>query len=369
MTSHDTASMPPVTGGREKFKQFMKSKRGIGSAILALALIIAAIWGSTLVFDKGTAAADGGDDSTVVLVSQMCENPEAAVRNLLLKQGFKKSEFVVGEDKFDLSLKEATEEGTGNFGASATTAKDLTEFLGTDDPAAKEVLKHSIDAAGVTKEQALDSNNWVGFQMLIKSKWDGNTAYSDGQVQQVGTRNNAKGDLGWVLINPDDCKEVEKASSKDAAKIELRVALVRGGCVNPQFLPPKPDRPDTPPNGGCKHNCNPPEEECPTGTVDSPTGCLKPVGQNDPGGSGGNGSPFKDPVKNHPQGPTGGTSGTPPKDDDPVRTPDDNGQSGAGSPGDGGAGPAEGPSDTTHSGDDTTHTDSPPCPLGPGNCD
>ena len=69
-----------------------------------------------------------------------------------------------------------------------------------------------------------------------------------------------------------------------------------------------------------------------------------------------------------PQGPTGGTSGTPPKDDDPVRTPDDNGQSGVGSPGDGGAGPAEGPSDTTHGGDDTTHTDSPPCPLGPGNC-
>lgn len=319
-------------------KQFITSKRGIMTVVLAIALIAAAIWGSTLVLGKNTAAADGEGDSTVVLVSQMCENPEAAVRNLLLKQGFKKSEFVVGEDKFDLSLKEATEEGTGSFGASATTAQKLTDFLASDEAAAKEVLKHSIDAAGVTKEQALDPSNWVGFQMLVESKWDGNTAYSDGQVQEVGTRNNAKGDLGWVLVNPDDCKKVEKASSKDAAEIELRVALVRGGCVNPQFLPPKPDRPGDTPKGGCKHNCNPPKEECPPGQVPYEGRCAKKAGQND--------GHSDQPVGDNPQGgtPGAGPEPAPPKpgpkpvDNSPAPDPtpggyDSGSGSGSGTPG------------------------------------
>lgn len=320
-------------------KKFIKSPRNIVLIALALALVATAIWG----FKKG-AGATTDDDPAVILVSQMCENPEAAVKNLLLKQGFKKSEFVVGEDKFDLSLKEATEEGTGNFGASATTAKALTDFLATDEAAAKEVLKHSIDAAGVTKEQALDPKNWVGFQMLVKSKWDGNTAYSDGQVQQVGTRSNAKGDLGWVLINPDDCKKVEKATSEDAAKIELRVALVRGGCVNPQFLPPKPDRPGDTPNGGCKHNCNPPEEECPPNSVDEHGHCHHSTSNDD--GHGGNDSPASQPGSDNPQGGTPGAgpdpkpnpTGPKPVDNSPAPDPtpggyDSGSGSGSGTPG------------------------------------
>lgn len=161
-------------------------------------------------------------------------------------------------------------------------------------------------------------------------------------------------------------------TTKDGKTLRLRLECgFQPYEVNFPGIPSVKTPPKETPSGGCKHNCGGnPTPECKPPYVPSTTGCLKPKGQNDPGGSGGNGSPYKDPVDNHKQGGTKGAdkNNPPPKDTDPVRQPDGNGQSGAGSPGNGGAGPATGPADNSHSGDNTTVDNPPPCPMGPGNC-
>lgn len=336
---------------------------GGGVSILLLLLLIGGVVDK--VVDPSTAEASdpgtstGGANSSIVMVSQSCENPAAAVKDLLLRQGFKPGQFVIGEDQFNLDLPEATEEGTGNFGASATTAEGMVSFLESDTKAAREVLRHSMREAAVTRAEALDPKNWVGFQLLVKSKWEGNTAFEDGTTKSVGTRSNAQGDLGWVLINPDDCRKVERSMRKSGQQSDgkIRTAFVRGGCVNPQTEPPTPDNPpNNPPDD------NPPDNPCPPGTVTYDGRCIKPEGQNDSDGAGGDESPTKQPVKENPQGPThGAPESEPPK-------PNHNGsEEENGSPGYGDAEP-EGPEDNSHEDDDTTVDDSPECPFGPGNC-
>lgn len=151
---------------------------------------------------------------------------------------------------------------------------------------------------------------------------------------------------------------------RKAIKIVLpdgRIVWVMARCGNPVVKTPPPVETD------CKKGCNPPPppKGCPPGQVPYEGRCVK---ESSDDGVGGNDSPASQPVGEHPQGGTPGAGDEPPKDDDPGRTPDDNGQSDHGSPGDGGAGAPTGPSDEDHSDDDTTHTDSPECPLGPGNC-
>lgn len=160
---------------------------------------------------------------------------------------------------------------------------------------------------------------------------------------------------------------------RSAVKIVLRngkTVWVMARCGNPVTTTRPPIEHEPPDKNPPPKDNPPPPVGCPPGTVPYEGRCVKPAGENDPDGTGGNDSPMSQNPQANPQGGTPGAdhNNPPPKDNDPGRTPDGNGQSDHGSPGDGGAGSPTGPSDEDHSDDDTSHTDSPECPLGPGNC-
>lgn len=179
-------------------------------------------------------------------------DPRKVVSNILISAGFTTDQFTVGEDNFDLTLPAVYDAGDGRFNDEVyTTAVEYTQWLGGGSGGANALLEVVMSTGGATREQALDPNNWVGFQLLTESEWSGNTLYKDGTVQPAGaTRKSDVGDLGFVFVHPDDCRTQQV----------IRTVIVRVACGNPQTVPP-----------------NPPGKPAPTTTTTSPPGTTVPT--------------------------------------------------------------------------------------------
>lgn len=155
----------------------------------------------------------------------------AVTTAMLTNAGFRPGQFVVGEDKFDLSLPAATDHGAGSFSTPLTSSNQLVSFVQSGSPQANRMVEMTNSVAGAKSHQLANPDNWVGFQLLVPSDWTGNTSFVDGSVHPAGTRQSGSGDIGWVFVNPTDC----------AANAQvIRVGVVRMGCGNPQFVPPSP---------------------------------------------------------------------------------------------------------------------------------
>lgn len=199
-------------------------------AALGVAFVLAAVVIGLFVPDERSSAT-ANKPTTTTTVADGC-NKQDVVSGILVSAGFTPDQFTIGEDKFDLTLPAALQAGHGRFADQPLTSKDaLMSFLNSGDPAAVALLDTTVKLSGGTKEQASHPSNWVGFQLLTKSEWSGNTLFVDGKVTPAGTRHSAEGDIGWVFINPADCST--KANV-------VRVAIVRLGCGNPQAVPPNP---------------------------------------------------------------------------------------------------------------------------------
>lgn len=167
---------------------------------------------------------------------------QAVVRSVLTSAGFTSKQYTVG-DKFNLSLPAAVEAGHGKFASKPLTTKAaLIAFLKSSQPAAQKVMATTVKQSGGTRQQAFNPSNWVGFQLLVPSDWEGNTFFVDGKVKPAGTRHSAVGDIGWMFINPIDC-----ASKANV----VRVVIIRLGCGNPQTTVPKPRQPKPAPKPTC----------------------------------------------------------------------------------------------------------------------
>jgi len=159
------------------------------------------------------------------------------------------------------------------------------------------------------------------------------------------------------LAIPNDVNDLSKGVHKDKGVLAM--------CSNPWDIPPPGE---TPP---------PAETNQPPTTTTQPPGTTIPTTEKPPLSrdcqQNGVGCPpgFTNPVRQPPQDNTtsgvntGPTPGAPSSDPPPA---DRSSDSSNGSSGDGGAGPPAGPVDNTHSDDTTSSSDTPSCPLGPGNC-
>lgn len=222
----------------------------IVGAVLVIASILAGLfWPANTQGEPASADEPAGECSKADTVSAV-----------LVAAGFTPDQFTVGEERFDLTLPAALEAGNGRFADRPHTSLEaFIGFLNSNEPAAEALIGQLVQTAGVTREQVLDPGNWEGFQLLINSEWSGNTLFVDGEVKPAGTRHSDVGDIGWVLVNPEDC----------STNVNLvRVAIVRMGCSNPQLVPPNPPGMPPPPEQPHLPPPPPPELECPEeGTV------------------------------------------------------------------------------------------------------
>ena len=226
--------------------------------LTTITLLVALLWPTN---NKSTS---DGANNTIILVNPSggC-NKSAVARELLLRQGFKANEFVIGEDKIDWSQSEASEHGNGSFTTPKKTAVEYTNWLKSDEKSAQSVRNNTEVQGQASPQQVVNPENWVGFQLKIKSDWEGNKLNRNGSIKSAGTRHSDAGDAGWIFVHPADCRRQETTSTTAGNQTVVRTVVVRLGCGNPQTKPPIPARPvnpTPPPTGeqGKDHRLSPP---------------------------------------------------------------------------------------------------------------
>lgn len=232
-----------------------------------------------------SAPADGESPDIVVMTGGKGCDKTVIARKAMLTQGFAPSEFVVGRSNIDWSSAEANERSaTASFSATTpVNARALVSQLSADSDQSKAAVATLMDESDSTRKQLLSGRNWIPVQFRVESLWDGNTAYSGGKAVAAGARKSAAGDVAWLFINPEKCK--------DSAKVVDIVTAHRAGCGNPQLALPRPTTPSTPttpttsPSGevGKDHRTAPstiPVVHCPPGQyLDRRTErCVSPPG-------------------------------------------------------------------------------------------
>ena len=268
-------------------------------------------------------------------------------------KGFQPGQVKVGSDKIPSSPQERA---TVSFTKKTIeTRKDLETFFASDLDLAKRakarvvrnLRKHNVSEEEI-KRAVTSGDRWVWVAPTVPSVITGTTYPSgDGIVKINEPRGVASNDAIWFYVTED-------------GHVYNDVS-VRADCMNPEVTTVVPDDCTTtgncPPPITCVRNCKP---DCKPPYVPYEDRCVKPKGTNDPGGSGGNGSPAKQPVSENPQGPT---SGAPTKAPPPVVRPTDHPDGGSG---DGGAPGPTTPDDDSDSGQTTSPSPSPtdgPCSL------
>lgn len=213
--------------------------------LMFIALLVTGLSVATGITSKASA-------KTPVSATNTCGNPQTAVANMLVSKGFQPGQFVIGDGNFNLNLPAAQSAAPGKFSQQPLDTKtELVSFLKSGSPSSKALLTQVEGQASASQAQALDPNNWVGFQIYVPSNWNGNTSFVNGQVVSAGTRVDPAGDIGWVLVNSSGCHQGSQSS------VSYKIGIVRGGCGNHEVVLPTPPPPPPPPPS-CKCVSTPP---------------------------------------------------------------------------------------------------------------
>lgn len=221
-----------------------------------------------------------------------------AVMAYMQAQGFEDGDFVIGEDNIDTSVPEFSKTGSLGFGKDGMIVDSRAALQGVFD-SSDENLQAVANAQTskfpeLDEEVILDAENWEIVQSTVPVQIQGNTGFSNGNVVDMGTRNSAAGDAGWLFIDTELCT-VPTASHTAAGELvssttpdnQKPVGFIRVGCINPGdgFMPPPPPPPPptTPPT-------NPPPPPPPTNEPKDPAEDPYPRG-NAPIGGGPNADP------------------------------------------------------------------------------
>lgn len=213
-----------------------RSWMGLGLLVsMFIALLVVGLSVTTGLTSKASA-------KTPVSATATCGNPQTAVANMLVSKGFQPGQFVIGDGNFNLNLPAAQSAAPGKFSQKPLDTKvELISFLKSGTPSSSALLTQVEGQASASQAQALDPNNWVGFQIFVPSNWNGNTSFVNGQVVSAGTRVDPAGDIGWVLVNSSGCHQ-----SGSQAPVSYKIGIVRGGCGNHEVVLPTPPPPPIP---------------------------------------------------------------------------------------------------------------------------
>lgn len=251
---------------------------GIGIAILA---VIGLVFGGAN--STPDAIADTGNRNVsinIIGAGSGCDVMEVATR-AMLNRGFSADQFVIGQDQINWDEPEANERGDGAFvEETPKSAAQVVDQLKADDESAKAAKASLLETSGATEEELLTAANWVPAQFKTSVELPGNTAFSGGEAQSVGTRQSDAGEVIWLFVNPEACPEIQLAAETgDEQKVnqlaEDATTAHRAGCGNPQTelpVPPQdaPPPATTPPTTGPPGTAPPTTGKPPTTTTTAP---------------------------------------------------------------------------------------------------
>lgn len=379
-----------------------KGGAGISGAIVAILAVIGLVFGGANSTPAEEASSSNGNVSINIMgAGSGCDVMEVASR-ALRSRGFAEDQFVIGQDQVNWAEPEANERGEGAFvEETPKSATEVTDQLKADAESARAAKASLLETSGATEEELLDPANWVPAQFKVGVELPGNTAFSGGEAQSVGTRQSDAGEVIWLFVNPEACPEIQLAASEgDEEKVnqlaEDATTAHRAGCGNPQTELPVPPvevpptsgpPPSVPPTTGPPPSVPPTTAPCPPGTHREDGGCVHdPITDPDPCAS----RPWIDvcqPPQHNPGQDTGPTEGAPeephtpppgpePEEGTPAPPPNDGGYDsgspdGSGTPsgstcdtsgctGGGSSEPTNDPEDSGQGGDNTGTVPPPP---------
>ena len=194
----------------------------------------------------------GGNVSiNIIGAGSGCDVTEVATR-ALLNRGFTADQFVIGNDQVNWDEPEAHERGEGAFvDETPRSATEVIDQLKADEESARAAKASLLTTSGATEDELLGQSNWVPAQFTSAVELPGNTGFSGGEAQSVGTRQSDAGEVVWLFVNPEACPEIQLAASNgDEEKVnelaEEATTAHRAGCGNPQTELPVPPK-DAPP--------------------------------------------------------------------------------------------------------------------------
>lgn len=234
--------------------------------ICVVALVIVVVVASGLLNKPEVTASPEKDKAKPADVnsSSLTECRIGAVNAYMSAQGFNEGDWVAGDDNVDHSYDELIEAGSAKFWEAITSRDKLEEFFSSSDPgavAAQDRLVTQLSKAGVSENDALNSENWEFVQVLVESTFTGNTGFANGKAFDAGDRASSAGDASWVYIDTETCEVLQFSSAADSTSdpSEPEAVLIRVGCSNPGtgLKPPPPPPAPCPPeqvkneNGVC----------------------------------------------------------------------------------------------------------------------
>lgn len=223
-----------------------KSGAGVSGIIVAILAVIGLVFGGAN--STPDAVADTGDRNVSINIMGAgggCDVMEVATR-AMLNRGFVADQFVIGEDQINWDEPEANERGDGAFvEETPKSATQVVDQLKADDESARAAKASLLETSGATEEELLTAANWVPAQFKTKVELPGNTAFSGGKAQSVGTRQSDSGEVIWLFVNPESCPEIQLASAEGNEEqvnqlAEEATTAYRAGCGNPQTELPVP---------------------------------------------------------------------------------------------------------------------------------
>ncbi|HPF31029.1 MAG TPA: hypothetical protein PLO25_01835 [Candidatus Saccharibacteria bacterium] len=165
---------------------------------------------------------------------------EDRARNALSSNGWQDGDYT-----FDIDLsKVAGEAGNNPFSSEgAKTPEQIVRFLESDTDASNALLGSIISRTDATKTQVLDKENWIAVQSKKDFGYDGNTMFSDGKVEEVGSKKGLDGEIFLLFLPPNGKSKMVVDETASAIESTTEIFSVRGACLNPQGSVPKPTPP------------------------------------------------------------------------------------------------------------------------------
>lgn len=216
-----TDDKPPVPK-RWSAKREDRFRRFIAYTLIVFFAVIVGL----KLFGPKPIPANAADTQPVFTAANKAESIEDKANKALEAAGWERDDYDIA-DKVDQSKDKSTT-GDGAFSKKGVrTPAQMIKYLKSGSKSAKALMGSVLGATGTTKDEVLDSSNWVAVQSKISFHYPGNTSFNGNGTSTAGSRKGDKGDIFLIFVSPSTG----------------RACAVRGACANPQIMMPTPKDP------------------------------------------------------------------------------------------------------------------------------
>lgn len=210
---------------RKRWSQ--KRKNNFARFILVVTLVVAVIYAVNVLGPKPTPV-KASTTPVFTAVNPTAEVPtiEDNTEEVMKAADWERKDYNMGGEVDQSKDKSTTGDGAFNKKGVRTPAQ-MIKYLKSGSKSAKALMGSVLEATGATRDEVLDSGNWIAVQSKISFHYPGNTSFNGNGTSIAGSRKGEKGDIFLIFVSPSTG----------------RACAVRGACANPQIMMPTPKDP------------------------------------------------------------------------------------------------------------------------------